>query len=166
MKHYIVIIVTFIFLGPVLEPSINAYFTEEQFIEFTTEICGLNNVKQKIELTLKEAEEVEELFNSIKLKLDKIESSKQAENIINDAVVKLNRYGLLGGLSIKQAQRLITYRFKDRTIFNRNNLKEDDDKNFLCIVGGKINFSAFTGPFEFLFGPIYTYLYNSIKHYI
>ena len=160
MKKYIVIILTFIFLGTIIEPSINAYFKDEHLVESILEISGRNSGKQKVELTLKEAEEVEELFSSINLKLNKTESREQAENIINDAVVKLNEYGLLGGLSIKQAQRLITSRLKDSNILNRNHLKEDDDKNFLCLVGGKINFSTFTGLFEFLFAPVYSFFYN------
>ena len=109
----LVFAVIFLFLGITIAPSINANASNKALVEFTTEVCGLNGGKQTVKLTQEEAEEVEILFDSIRERLNAAESIVEAEEIFKEAVVELDKYGLLGGLRVKQAQRLVTSRYKD-----------------------------------------------------
>jgi hypothetical protein len=47
------------------------------------------------------------LIDDIKRRLDVAETREETVEIFNDAVVKLDNYGLLGGLSVEQTQRLV-----------------------------------------------------------
>ena len=110
MKKLLVFGVIVLFLGVAIAPSINANISkasvDSELVEITTEVCGLNGGKQTVELTQEEAAEVEALFDSIRERLNNTETREEAEQIFKEAVVELDKYGLLGGLSVKQAQRL------------------------------------------------------------
>lgn len=113
MKKKVTIAVILLFISFAFSPSIHANISKD-VVEFTTEICGLDGGKQTVELTQVEAEEVDALFKSIRERLNETETREEAEEIFKEAVVELDKYGLLGGLSIKHAQRLVTggYRYK------------------------------------------------------
>ena len=77
--------------------------------EFTTEVCGLPGQEpQTVQLTQEQADEVDRLFEDIRTQLDMVETREEAVEIFNEAIVELDRYGLLGGMSVKQAQKLIS----------------------------------------------------------
>jgi len=107
-KKYIVVAVILSFIGLAFAPSINANISKEELVEFTTEICGLNGGKQTVKLTQQQADEVKELFDSINMRLNTTDSREQVEEIFKDTVVELDKYGLLGELSVKQAQKSIS----------------------------------------------------------
>jgi hypothetical protein len=143
MKKLISVTVILLFIGLAFAPTINANISKEELVEFTTEICGLNGGKQTVKLTQQQADEVEVLFNSIREQLNTTESRQEAEEIFKDAVVELDKYGLLGGLGVKQAQRLVTggpLKSKVyKSIENRFSEYQDDfeNYNFLCLITGK-----------------------------
>jgi hypothetical protein len=115
MKKLLVVGVIGLFLGLAITPSINANVNKEsELIEITTEVCGLGGGKHTIQLTKEEAEEVDRIFVNIRNKLNTTDSREDAEKIFKDAVVELDAYGLLGGLSVKQAQRLVTGGLKNK----------------------------------------------------
>ncbi len=152
------IAVIVLFLGVAVAPSINANVSKEALVEFTMEVCGLNGGKQTVKLTQEEAEEVELLFDTIRERLNDTESRKEAEEIFKEAVVELNKYGLLGGLSIKQAQRLVTGGYHDsramkisERIFSRF---QKNNSNYLCLIAGTTNGTNFDSQLELLFGRI------------
>ena len=139
MKKLISVTVILLFIGLAFAPSINANVGKEELVEFTTEVCGLNGGKQTVKLTQQQANEVEAMFNSIREKLNNTQSREEAEDIFKDAVVELDKYGLLGGLSVKQAQRLVTGRFSNSMSVIEINSKKLDNYNFLCLIVGSIN---------------------------
>ncbi len=144
MKKFLAVAVILLFIGLAITPSINANVSKEALVEFTTEVCGLNGGKQTVKLTQEEAEEVEALFNSIREELDTTDSMKEAEKILNEAVVELDRYGLLGGLSIRYAQRLVS--FYD-AIQRSNSVNEmSDNENAFCLIFGGVTRATFIGP--------------------
>ena len=79
---------------------------DEKLVEFDVEFSGLGK-KHTVSLTQQEADEVELLFDEIRTKLDGVESREEAKEIFKDTVVELDKYGLLGGLSVNQAEMLI-----------------------------------------------------------
>jgi len=118
MKKLISVAVVLLFIGLAFAPTINANIGKEELVEFTTEVCGMNVRKQTVKLTQQQADKVDALFNSIREKLNTTESREEAEKIFKEAIVELDKFGLLGGLSIKQAQRLVTGGYQNRKYNN------------------------------------------------
>ena len=69
------------------------------------------------------------IFDDIKERLSNVASYDEAFIIFNDAVVALDKYGLLGGLSVKLAQRLVT-----GNIIEKNIKGLDEFDNAFCLV--------------------------------
>jgi hypothetical protein len=156
MKNLLVVGVICLFLGIAIAPSINANVSKEsELIEITTEICGLGGGKHTSYLTEEAAEEVERLFENIRGKLNTTESREEAEKIFKDAVVELDTYGLLGGMSVKQAQKLVTGRYQNTRIIKNFGSMIDRNRNFsnsdlLCLTAGYATNAFIMGPFSFL----------------
>ncbi|UCD12974.1 MAG: hypothetical protein JSW60_05250 [Thermoplasmatales archaeon] len=185
-KKIIVVVIILLFISVAIAPSINANIGKDM-VEFTTEVCGLNGGKQTVKLTQEEAEEVEALFNSIRERLNTTETREETEEIFKEAVVELDKYGLLGGLSVKQAQKLVTggnlNSKKLRLIvelLTRDIPKwwENDSNNF-CLVCGRTTRTCFLGMISprirvllptavmnrILFGTIYEQWWGKIEYY-
>jgi len=153
MKKLLVVGVIVLFLGLACAPSINANVSKEsELVEITTEICGLGGGKHTVQLTKDEAKEVEQLIDDIERRLDEVETREEAEEIFNEAVVELDEYGLLGGLSVKQAQRLVTGRFQRynamRLFANVSELVDTNQngmKNTFCLIAGLSSETVFFG---------------------
>ena len=148
MKKLLSVGVIVLFLGLAIAPSINANISkasiDSELVEITTEVCGINGVTPNTVLLSKEdAEKVEQLFDSIRERLNATETREESEQIFKETVVELDKYGLLGGLSIKQAQRLVTGKYHNsRTInlpeksFKKRPLNFDENENVFCLIAG------------------------------
>ena len=135
-------------------PSIHANIQKEtldsELAEFTTEVYGLPGMKtQSIQLTKDELEEVDSLFENIKEQLEDVETKEEAVWILNKAVVELDKYGLVGGLGVKQAQRLITKVYQiprfitwSEKLSNRMQNVFEDNENVLCLLAGKTEYTS------------------------
>jgi len=146
IKKGVVVAVILLFIGLAFAPSINANISkssiDSELVEFTTEICGLNGGKHTVQLTNEEADKLEQLFDVIKKKLDEVETREQSVEILNDAIVTLDKYNLLGGLSIEQARRLILGEFYSSfsSIYNyesNENTVNNNGENFNCLIAGR-----------------------------
>ncbi len=137
VKKPLAVAVILLFIGLAFAPSINAYVSKEkEFVEYTTEICGLNSGKHTVRLAKEEADEVEQLIDDIERRLDEVETREEAVKIFNEAIVELDKYGLLGGLSIEKAQKLVT---GDFSIDNRKRILDiglNLSQNIFCIFSG------------------------------
>jgi len=161
--------VIILFIGIAVAPSINANFSKEMnLVEFTIELCGLKNGKETVKLTQGEAEKVESLFISVRDRLNSIDTREQSEKIFKDAVVELDKFGLLGSLSLKQAQRLIVSTHKapiinrilERT-HNKNSISLDENENLFCLITGKTTYTTcFQNPVSTFFLQFAMFLYN------
>ena len=174
MKKLLVVGVIVLFLGLAIAPSINANVSktsiDSELVEITTEVCGLNGDKQTVQLTKEEAEEVDLLFKSIREQLNVTESKEEAVEIFNEAVEKLDEYGLLGGLSVKQAQKLVTNHYLKHNLdgfFRKKHIDEslnDSLNNFGCLIAGRTYVSHiwFEGPFSRLCFYVLFTIFSSI----
>jgi hypothetical protein len=166
MKKYLAVAVILLFIGVAVAPSIHANVSKEGLVEFTTEVCGLNGGKQTVKLTQEEANEVEALFESIRARLNATESREEAEGVFKEAVVELDKYGLLGGLSVKQAQKFVNGEYKNQRVMKLLErlycrFTVDDNSNFQCsIVGKTIYNTEFFGPVITLRRLIWIRVYN------
>jgi len=140
----IAVVVILLFIGLAFAPSIYANESEEELVEVTTEFCGLSGKRNTVQITQRQAKELDALFDEIKLKLDTIESREEAVDIFNEAIVELDKYGLLGGLSVKQAQRLVIGKYQNMRImkligqtFTIDSGNSDGVTNTLCLIAGK-----------------------------
>ncbi len=151
-KILISIGISILFFSAAIAPSINANISKEsELVEITTEICGLDGEKHNVQLTQEEAEEVDRLFDNIKEKLDRAETREEADRIFEKAVVELDKYGLLGGLSVEKAQKLVTGKLIESKInekiprfLNKNNLSEGE--NMYSLVYGCSRPMIFIAP--------------------
>jgi len=160
--------VILLFIGIAFAPSINANMEKEDLIEFTTEVCGLNGGKQTVKLTQEQADEVEALFDSIREQLNTTESREEAKEIFNNSVVELNKYGLLGGLSVKQTQKLITRGYRDigiKKIFERASINSKLKRNLFCLIAGNTDYTIFDGFFSKLFLTL-SFLFIGVEIFI
>jgi len=149
IKKALVVAVILLFIGVAFAPSINANISkasiDSEMVEITTEICGLNGGKHTVSLSKEDALEVEQLIDDIERRLDEVETREDAVEIFNEAVVELDKYGLLGGLSVKQAQRFVSgfninsrlVKFLDR-LFKREVGEQNDVENYLCLVSTRV----------------------------
>lgn len=154
LRKVLAIAVIFLFIGLAVAPSIDANVSKENLVEFTTEFCGLNGGKQTVRLTQQDAGEVELLFNSIREKLNATESREETEKIFKESVVELDKYGLLGELSVKQAQKFITGWHQNPRIaefLEKTNINSFIKGNFLCLISGNTDYTMFDGFFSTLF---------------
>ena len=129
--------------------------------EFTTEVCGLPGQEpQTVQLTQEQADEVDRLFEDIRTQLDMVETREEAVEIFNEAIVELDRYGLLGGMSVKQAQRLITGGY-DSTLIDKiageieNVFIGETKLNLMCLIFGNTTRTLFAGPFVWGFNSLF-----------
>ena len=157
LKKGLAVAVILLFIGVAFAPSINANISkasiDSELVEITTEICGLNDGKYTVQLTKEEAEEVEHLFDSIRERLNATETREETVEIFKEAVVELDKYGLLGDLSVKQAQRLVTGQEQNPEVveclerwYSRNQGSLDYYGNILCLIEGFTDNTAFQGP--------------------
>jgi hypothetical protein len=124
--------------------------SNDQTVEFTVSHTGLSTATQsKVRCTAQQAAEVERLFDTTKTRLDAATSAEQTKAILNETVAALHPYGLLGDLSIAQAQRLISNPLASRArpshLHNTSRFLQDVN-NHLCIVTGSVTNSFLIGP--------------------
>ena len=143
VKNGLVVGVILLFVGVAVQPSIASVQQESidvKYFDVTTEFIGLGK-EHTVQLTQQQMDKVEELFESIKLRLDNAETEEETVQIFNEAIVELDSYGLLGKWSVKQVQKLVTGNFlKTRTnglndkLYDKNQILH---RNFFCLIAGK-----------------------------
>ena len=101
-------------------------------------------------LTKQQVQEVQTVFNKLKNGLSTAESIEETQRLFNDAIIELDRYGLLPeGMSIKQAQRLINRASiaQPRATSGQNlhaQTAEGTLQNSLCSIAGNASNVHFT----------------------
>ena len=149
IKKGLAITVILLFIGVAFAPSINASVVNDDLVEFDVEFCGLGK-KHTVQLTQQEGEEIELLFDEIHERLNEVETREEAEEIFKEAVVELNKYGLLGVLSVGRAKKLVTGKFQKQDMINKlesvidNNLGVfNSNSNMMCLISGKTTETRF-----------------------
>ena len=142
--------------------------TEDELVEFNVEFCGLGK-KHTVELTQEEADEVELLFDNIRIKLDNIETREEFKEILKWAILELEKMGLLEAVDAEELQSLVFYENLNQNIpgFNDFSFKQqkvgmfEPDENFNCVIaGGTTNTHFYDGIFPFFFYNILVFILN------
>jgi len=117
MRKGLAVGIIFLFIGVTVAPSIN--FTvakasnDNDLVEVTTQACGIKGYgNTTVKLTREQYQNLEQYLVEFRAKLNQTTTREEAVPIFKEAVVELDKYGLLPkGLSVEQAQKLILGRF-------------------------------------------------------
>ena len=140
-----------LFLGLSFSPSIIAEVKkpslQREFVQLDVEFCGLGK-KYNVKITPSEYKEFKLLFDNFLKRLSDVKSDDEAVSIFNKAIEDFDRFGLLGGISVKFAQRLITKQFEKIRENKIIKILSDfnypaERKNLFCLVAGESNNTHF-----------------------
>jgi hypothetical protein len=105
--------IIFLFIGVAVAPSINNVVVkasnDNDLVEVTSQACGIQGFDDTtVKLTKEQYKDLEQYLVDFRAKLNQTTTREEAVPIFKNAVVELNKYGLLPkGMSVKQAQKLI-----------------------------------------------------------
>ena len=140
MKKWLTVGIILLFVGVTIAPTINFNTVkatqEDDFIEVTSQACGIKGYKDTtVKLTREQYAEIQKLFDEVQAQLDATNTIEDALPIYYNAIVELNKYGLLPqGMSVETAQNLVTGGYKHA--FQTKSFQEPTDNltNALCFV--------------------------------
>jgi hypothetical protein len=150
MKKILAVSIILLFIGIAVAPSINHSVVkasiDDDLIEVTSQACGITGYKDTtVKLTREQYQDLEQYLVEFRARLNQTTTREEAVPIFKDAVVELDRYGLLPkGMSVERAQKLvlgwypqqITTGFLQR-MSEKN--QQNPESNFLCLVVGELN---------------------------
>lgn len=137
LKKIFALSVILLFIGVAVAPNINQSIvkaSDDDLVEVTTQACGIKGFgNTTVKLTKQQYQNLEEYLVEFRAKLNQTSTRDEAVPIFKDAVVELDKYGLLPkGMRVSQAQRLVT--LGDRIYFMGNRMKTslEDSLNVFC----------------------------------
>jgi hypothetical protein len=160
LRKGLVVGIILLFVGVAIAPNINLSVVkaskDSELIEVTTQACGIKGYGDTtVKLTREQAREVKQLFDSIKNSLDTARTKDETITIFNQAVIELNTYGLLGGLTVEQAQKLVNgpYQYSIMKKLHKE-LSEcqttSEYENYNCLVVGNTTVTYTLGCIGFI----------------
>jgi hypothetical protein len=151
LKKELSVIIVILFISLVVKPTINFSVVkasnDNDLVEVTSQACGIQGFgNTTVKLTKQQYQNLEQYLVDFRARLNQTTTREEAVPLFKEAVVELNKYGLLPkGMSIKQAQNLVIGRDKEENhsilyqrlhrIVSNINLT---DYNFLCLITGSI----------------------------
>jgi hypothetical protein len=157
MKKSLVVSVILLFLGVTVAPSINFNVVkasnDNDLVEVTTQACGINGFGDTtVKLTREQYQDLEQYLVDFRERLNQTTTREEAVPIFNEAVVELNKYGMLPkGLSVERAQKLVIGGYQNERVtkfiekFYNKYPKNSDGKNVFCLVAGMTSYTFFIG---------------------
>ena len=134
-----------LFVGVTIAPTINFQVvkasTDDDLVEVTTQACGIKGYgNTTVKLTREQYQNLEEYLVEFRARLNQTTTREEAVPIFKEAVVELNKYGLLPkGMRVEQTQKLF------ENLFKRHFKTVGDNENLLCLIAGKTNQTHFVG---------------------
>jgi hypothetical protein len=158
MKKYPLIVkglavgIILLFIGVAVAPSINFHVVkasnDNDLVEVTTQACGVKGFgNQTVKLTRQQYQNLEQYLVDFRARLNQTTTREEAVPIFNEAVVELNKYGLLPkGMDVQKAEELVTGEYLSKKLINtieklqKNNLFSNGT-NYLCLTVGNVHMS-------------------------
>jgi hypothetical protein len=160
MKKGLVVSVIVLFMGVAVAPSINITVVKasnNDLVEVTTQACGIKGYgNTTAKLTREQYRDLEEYLVEFRARLNQTSTRAEAIPIFKEAVVELNKYGLLSkGMNLERAQRLIIGPSRNPIAKNTikvlpSNYTQSGIENFLCLVSGHTNYTYPLGCLGFI----------------
>jgi hypothetical protein len=147
-----------LFIGVVVAPSINLSVVkasnDNDLVEVTTEACGIKGYgNTTVKLTRQQYQNLEQYLIEFRARLNQTTTREEAVPIFKEAVVELDKYGLLPkGMSIEIAQKLVIqqkqndYLTKLQKRFLNNRFLLNDDENYFSLIAGATTDTLILGP--------------------
>ncbi len=138
--------VVILFIGVAVVPTINFQVVkasdDNDLVEVTTQACGIKGFgNTTVKLTREQYQNLEQYLVEFRARLNQTSTREEAVPIFKDAVVELDKYGLLPrGMSVEKAQRLVVHDLMKNS-FNVQFAKPG--MNLLCFVAGRLNWAEF-----------------------
>ena len=112
MKKLLAIGIIFLFIGVAVAPSINSSVVKvsDNLVEVTSQACGIQGFgNTTVKLTKQQYQNLEQYLVEFRARLNQTTTKDEAIPIFKDAVVDLNKYGLLPkGMSLQRVQDIVT----------------------------------------------------------
>ena len=148
-----------LFVGVTIAPTINfntvKASTDDDLVEVTTQACGIQGYgNTTVKLTKEQYQNLELYLVEFRARLNQTSTREEAIPIFKEAVVELDKYGLLPkGMSVERAQLLVTgphqnlNRIKlQEKLLSSSLLVQDNNSNYFCLIAGKSNDCRSIGP--------------------
>jgi len=155
LKKCIAVGIILLFIGVAVAPSINSSvvktYSDNDLIEVTSQACGIQGFgNTTVKLTKEQYQNLEQYLVDFRARLNQTTTRGEAVPLFKDAVVELNKYGLLPkGMSVEKAQKLILKKYPMVSIFGSR--FRSLDENLFCLVAGSILPIQVYGLFELFF---------------
>jgi hypothetical protein len=139
-----------LFVGVTIAPTINFQVVKasqnDDLVEVTTQACGIQGYgNTTVKLTRDQYQNLEEYLVGFRARLNQTTTREEAVPIFKDAVVELDKYGLLPrGLSVERAQKLVTKSYYQQLKVVDSEV--DSDTNYFCLIAGVTSRTLFIGP--------------------
>jgi hypothetical protein len=169
MKRKLLVVgIILLFIGVTVAPTINYTIVnasnDNDLVEATTQACGIQGYGDTtVKLTREQYQNLEQYLSEFRARLNQTTIREEAVPIFKEAVVELNKYGLLPkGMSVGQLQKLVT---RQNQYIKINSLQEkfhlnqlsalDENSNYFCLIAGSTGRSGIITPITILsVGPI------------
>jgi hypothetical protein len=170
MKKLLVIGIIFLFLCIAVAPSINSTVVkasnDNDLVAVTSQACGIQGFgNTTVKLTREQYQNLEQYLVDFRARLNQTTTREEAIPIFKDAVVELNKYGLLPkGMSVEKAQKLVTGdyipKWERKLVANlwKNSLTNDTNESQLCLISGNGDYSIVRLPYIILENAVYVVL--------
>ncbi len=155
IKKWLAVGIILLFIGVAVAPSINFNVvkasTDKDLVEVTTQACGIQGYGDTtVKLTRQQYQDLEQYLVEFRARLNQTSTREEAVPIFKEAVVELDKYGLLPkGMSVERAQRLVIGDFLPTGFsnqisngFHRNQINSSIngvDSNYFCLMFGYTN---------------------------
>ena len=101
----IIIILILTSLSPVV--GYKTIESNNYFVEVSTEFCGMDMPGHRVQLSSKDAQKLKNLIESIMTKLSNAKTQQHANEIVDWAIVELDKFGLFGDTNLDHVKRVI-----------------------------------------------------------
>ena len=176
MKRELMVLgIILLLIGTAIVPTINVQVVtasqDDDLVEVSTQACGIQGYGDTtVKLTREQYQNLESYLVEFRARLNQTSTRQEAIPIFKDAVVELDKYGLLPrGMSVEKAQRFVTHSYQNQNMMNGlktvlPNLvfSQGDDGNLFCLIAGITNQTVFENPGGLFFNWLYRYAENMI----
>jgi len=158
-QKYTTLLFILLFIGVAVEPSINQRIvkasTDDDLVEVTTQACGIQGYgNTTVKLTREQYQNLESYLVEFRARLNQTSTREEAVPLFKDAVVELDKYGLLPkGMSVEQAGDLVTgaylhqYISRMQRLVNKAEISNNTNQNYLCLIYGETTHTFLRNPF-------------------
>ncbi len=149
IKKILAVSIILLFLGVAIAPSINQSVvkasTDDDLVEVTTQACGIKGYEDTtVKLTREQYQSLEEYLVEFRARLNQTTTREEAVPIFKEAVVELDKYGLLPrGMSVEWLQEVILHQAYHEPL---NSPNTHENENLLCLLSGQLT-NAYFMPF-------------------